>query len=125
WPEVYIIKHLGIQTASTNIWERIGHSQELSEFKHGTLIGYHLCNNSIREIFLLLNIPRSTVSGIITKRKQLATKATQPRSGRPGNMTERCQHILKRTVRKIRQLSEESVAKNLQTSCGFQIRTTT
>ncbi|CAI9587203.1 unnamed protein product, partial [Staurois parvus] len=77
-PPVYKIKHLGIQTASTNICERMGHSQKLSEFKHGTMIGCHLCNKSIHEIFLLLNIPRSTVSGILTKWKQLGTTATQP-----------------------------------------------
>ncbi|CAI9581857.1 unnamed protein product [Staurois parvus] len=64
-----------MQTASTNIRERMGRSQELSEFKHGTVIGCHLCNKSIRVIFLLLNIPRSTVSGIITMWKQLGTTA--------------------------------------------------
>ncbi|CAI9606598.1 unnamed protein product [Staurois parvus] len=58
-----------MQTASTNICERMGRSQELNEFKRGTVIGCHLCNKSIHEIFLLLNIPRSTVSGIITKWK--------------------------------------------------------
>ncbi|CAI9620606.1 unnamed protein product, partial [Staurois parvus] len=42
WPQVYNIKHLGMQTASTKICERLGHYQELSEFKHGTLIGCHL-----------------------------------------------------------------------------------
>ncbi|CAI9540404.1 unnamed protein product [Staurois parvus] len=52
-----------MQTASTNICER-------------------LCNESICEISLLLNIPQSTVSGTITKWKQLGTTATQPRSGR-------------------------------------------
>ncbi|CAI9623398.1 unnamed protein product, partial [Staurois parvus] len=57
WPQVYKIKHLGMQTASTNICERMGHSQELSEFKCGTAICCHLCNKSIREISLLLNIP--------------------------------------------------------------------
>ncbi|CAI9568054.1 unnamed protein product [Staurois parvus] len=45
-----------MQTASTNICERMGRSQ-LSEFKRGTMIGCHLCNKSIREISLLLNIP--------------------------------------------------------------------
>ncbi|CAI9556668.1 unnamed protein product [Staurois parvus] len=70
-----------MQTASTNICERMGRSQELSEFRHGTVIGCHLCNKSIRDISLLLNIPRSTVSAIITKWKQLGTTATQPRSG--------------------------------------------
>ncbi|CAI9620337.1 unnamed protein product [Staurois parvus] len=56
----------------------MGRSQELSEFKRGTVIGCHLCNKSIHEISLLLNIPRSTVSGIKTKWKQLGTTATQP-----------------------------------------------
>ncbi|CAI9541103.1 unnamed protein product [Staurois parvus] len=57
----------------------MGCSQELSKFKCGTVIGCHLCNKSIREISLLLNIPRSTVSGIITKWKQLGITTTQPR----------------------------------------------
>ncbi|CAI9548127.1 unnamed protein product [Staurois parvus] len=58
-----------MQTASSNICER-------------------LCNKSIREISLLLNIPRSTVSGVITKWKQLGTTSTQPQSGRLRKMTE-------------------------------------
>ncbi|CAI9576336.1 unnamed protein product, partial [Staurois parvus] len=107
-----------MQTASTNICERMGRSQGLSEFKRGTVIGCHLCNKSICEISLLLHIPQSTVSGIITKWKQLGTTATQPRS-------ERGQRMLKRTVRRSRQLSAESIAKNLQTLCGLQISTTT
>ncbi|CAI9572009.1 unnamed protein product [Staurois parvus] len=44
-----------MQTASTTICERMGRSQELSELKHSTVIGYHLCNKSIRDISLLLN----------------------------------------------------------------------
>ncbi|CAI9547486.1 unnamed protein product, partial [Staurois parvus] len=39
-------------------------------------------------------------------------------------MTERDQHKLKRTVRRSRQLSAESIAKDLQTSCDLQISTT-
>ncbi|CAI9599280.1 unnamed protein product, partial [Staurois parvus] len=72
----------GMQTASTNIGERMGRSQELSDSKRGPVIGCHLCNKSIRDISWLLNIPRSTVSGIITKWKQLGTTATQAPSGR-------------------------------------------
>ncbi|CAI9592066.1 unnamed protein product, partial [Staurois parvus] len=67
-----------MQTASTNICKRMGRSQELSEFKRSTVIGCHQCNKPIREISLLINIPQSTVSGIITKWKQLGTTATQP-----------------------------------------------
>ncbi|CAI9571956.1 unnamed protein product, partial [Staurois parvus] len=80
-------------------------SQELSEFKRGTVIGCHLCDKSIPEISLLLNIPRSTVSGIITKWKQLGTTATQTPCGRPRKMTERGHHMPKRTVRRSCQLS--------------------
>ncbi|CAI9583158.1 unnamed protein product [Staurois parvus] len=71
-----------MQTASTNISERMGRSQDLNEFKRGTVIGCHLCNKSICHISLLLNIPWSTVSEIITKWKQLGTKATQSQSER-------------------------------------------
>ncbi|CAI9564029.1 unnamed protein product, partial [Staurois parvus] len=95
-----------MHTASTNICER-------------------MCNKSIRDISLLLNIPRSTVSGIITKWKQLGTRATQPQSGRPRKMTERGQHMLKHIVHRSGQLSTESIAKDLQTSCGLQISTPT
>ncbi|CAI9571061.1 unnamed protein product [Staurois parvus] len=95
-----------MQTASTNICKR-------------------LSNKSTRRISYLLNIPQSTVSGIITKWKQLRTTATQPRSGRPCKMTEHGQCMLKRTVLRSRQLSAESIAKDLQTLCGLQISTTT
>ncbi|CAI9566304.1 unnamed protein product, partial [Staurois parvus] len=110
-----------MQTASTNICERIGRSQELSDSKRGPVIGGHLCNKSIRDISWLLNIPRSTVSGIITKWKQLGTTATQPPSGRP--CKSKC--MLKYTVRRSHQLSAESIAKDLKTSCGLHISTTT
>ncbi|CAI9573941.1 unnamed protein product, partial [Staurois parvus] len=96
----------------------MGRSQEVSEFKRGTVTGCHLCNKSIHKISLLLNIPRSTVSGIITKWKQLGTTATQPPS-------EWGQRMLKRTVRRSHQLSAESIGKDLQTSCGLQISTVT
>ncbi|CAI9544787.1 unnamed protein product, partial [Staurois parvus] len=94
------------QTASTNICGR-------------------LWNKSIHEIYLQLNIPRSTASDVITKWKQLGTTATQPQSGGPHKMTEWGQGMLKRTVRRSHQLSAESIAKDLQTSCGLQIITTT
>ncbi|CAI9572419.1 unnamed protein product [Staurois parvus] len=67
-----------MQTASTNICERMGRSQMLSEFKGSTVIGCHLCNRSIREIYLLLNIPQSYCMWYYNK-----VEETQPRSGRP------------------------------------------
>ncbi|CAI9615202.1 unnamed protein product, partial [Staurois parvus] len=94
------------QTAFTNICER-------------------LCNKSICEISLLLIIPRSTVSGIIRKWKQMGTTATQPQSGRPRTMTDQVRRMLKHTVSRSRQLSAESLVKDLQTLCGLQVSTTT
>ena len=91
WPQVYKSKHLGMQTVSTNMCERLGRSQELSGSQSGTVIGCHL---SSCEISLLLNIPQSTVSGIITKWKRLGTTATQPGRGRPRKMTEQGQWML-------------------------------
>ena len=115
-----------MQTVSTNIWERMGRSQELSEFQCGNVIGCHLCNKSSLEISSLLNIPQSTVSGIITKWKRLGTTATQPWSGRPRKMMmEWGQQILRCTVCRGRQLSAKSIAADLQTSCGLQISSRT
>ena len=107
-----------MQTASTNICERMGRSQELSGFQRGTVTGRHLSDKSSREVSSLLNIPQSAVSGIITKWKRLGTTAAQPRSGRPRKMTERGQRMLRRRGRR---LSAESIATDLQTSCGLQI----
>ena len=105
WPQVYKIKHQGMQTVSTNICERMGRSQELSAFQRGTVIGCHLCNKSSREISSLLNIPQSTVSGIITKWERLGTTATKPRSGGPCKMTEQGQWMLRHIMRRGCQLS--------------------
>uniref|UniRef100_A0A8C5R5N2 Transposase Tc1-like domain-containing protein n=1 Tax=Leptobrachium leishanense TaxID=445787 RepID=A0A8C5R5N2_9ANUR len=110
-----------MQTVFTNICERMGRSQELSEFQRGTVIGCHLYNKSSREIYSLLNIPQSTVSCIIRTWKCLGTTATQPRSGRPLKLTERGQRMLRRIVRRFCQLSAESIATDLQTLCGLQI----
>ncbi|CAI9546966.1 unnamed protein product [Staurois parvus] len=52
------------------------------------------------KISLLLNIPRSTVSGIITKCKQLGIAATQPRS-------EWGQRMLTCSVHRSRQLQSQ------------------
>ncbi|CAI9546542.1 unnamed protein product, partial [Staurois parvus] len=51
-----------------------------------------LCNKFIRELSLLLNIPWSTDSGIITKWKQLGTIAT-----RPHKMTEQGQRSVQKS----------------------------
>ncbi|CAI9557220.1 unnamed protein product [Staurois parvus] len=110
-----------MQTASTNICERMGHSQELSEFKCGTVIGFHVCNKSICEISLILIIPRSTVSGLIAKWKQLGTIATWPQSGGPCKMTKQGQRMLTRIVHRSHQLSAESIDKTCKFHVAFRL----
>lgn len=44
------------QSAFTNIYQRLGHSNELS-----TVRGCHSCNKLVHEISSLLNIPQSTL----------------------------------------------------------------
>ena len=102
WPLVYKGKHLGMQTVSTNIcleWVTLRSSVNSS------VVGCHLYNQSSHEISLILNIPQSTVSGIITKWGRLGTTATQPQSGRPCKMTEWGQRMLRRIVHRGCQLS--------------------
>uniref|UniRef100_A0A8C5PBY5 Transposase Tc1-like domain-containing protein n=1 Tax=Leptobrachium leishanense TaxID=445787 RepID=A0A8C5PBY5_9ANUR len=50
---------------------------------------------------------------------------TQLRSGRPRKLTERGQQMLRRVVQRGHQLSAESIATDLQTSCGLQISSRT
>ena len=106
WPQVYKSKHLGMQTVSTNICERMGRSQELSEFQRGTVVGCHLCNKSRREISSLLNIPVNCQWYYNTVE---VTTGTQPLSGRPHKMMEWGQQMLRHIVRRGRQLSADGL----------------
>lgn len=54
WPEVYNVQHLGMQTAFTNIWERLDRSLELSDF-------LPWWDASCEIISSLLNIPQPEV----------------------------------------------------------------
>ena len=51
--------------------------------------------------------------------------AIQPRSGRPRKITERGQRMLRRIVRRGRQLSAESIGTDFQLLCGLQISSRT
>ena len=45
----------------------MGHTEELSDFQSGTVIGCHLSNKSVPHISALLELPRSTVGAVIVK----------------------------------------------------------
>lgn len=114
-PRVYKIKHLAMQTAFTSICKT-------TETEHGTVTGCHSCNESPCEMYSLLNIPRSTISGI-TKWKCLGTTAAQPQGGRPHKVTawgllrclvfKSCQPLLTRWLQ-----SSKSSGINISTKTG-------
>ncbi len=87
-PQVYQIKYQAMPSALQTfvcvcVWGGGGgggRSEEHSKFKHGTVIGCPLCNKSVCEIYFLLDIPQSTISGIIEKYKYLGTAAMKQKT---------------------------------------------
>jgi hypothetical protein len=88
-------------------------SEELSDFKLGLVIGYHISKKSIRDIATLLNLPlletlqpfsifQLTVGEVIVKCKREGTTTTKPSPSRPCLMTDRSGRALKRVVHKTR-----------------------
>ena len=51
----------------------MAHTEELSGFQCGTVIGCHLSNKSINTISALLELRRSTLSAVIVKWKSLSS----------------------------------------------------
>uniref|UniRef100_A0A8C5P9B6 Transposase Tc1-like domain-containing protein n=1 Tax=Leptobrachium leishanense TaxID=445787 RepID=A0A8C5P9B6_9ANUR len=103
----------------------MGKQSDLSAFERGTIVAAQSHGASISKTAEFVKCSRSTVSCIIRTWKCLGTTATQPRSGRPRKLTERSQRMLRCVVRRGRQLSAESIATDLQTSCGLQISSRT
>ena len=71
-------------------------TEELSDFQHGPVVGSHLSNKSVFHISALLELLRSTVSGVNVKWKHL--EATT--GGRPHRLTEWDRTVLKRLASK-------------------------
>jgi hypothetical protein len=93
--QVYKIEHTNIQSTKTNIGSGMAHTEELSDFQHGTIIGCHLSNKSVCQISVLLELPQSTVSAVIVKWKRLGATMAQPRRDRPHKLKELDRRVLK------------------------------
>lgn len=65
----------------------MGHSVELTDLELGERIGCHLCQMSVQEISILLNMPRATVSAVMVKWKRDGTHIAQQHTGRPHLLT--------------------------------------
>jgi transposase len=55
----------------------MGRSWELSDFKHGLVIGCHISKKSFRAIATLLKLSKSTVGDVIVKWKSEGTTAME------------------------------------------------
>jgi hypothetical protein len=64
----------------------MGRGPELSDFIKGVIIGLKKCGKSVRGISKELNIPKSTIHSILTKKGGPANKK---RSGRPSKLSDR------------------------------------
>ena len=103
----------------------MGHTEELSDFQHGTVFGWHLSNKSVPQISALLELPQSTLSAVIVKWKHLGATTAQPRSGRPLKLTERNCRVLKRCTRKNHLSSVATLIAEFQSDFGSNISTST
>jgi transposase len=87
----------------------MGRSEELGDFEHGLVIGFHISKKSIRDTATLLKLPKSTVGDVAVKWKCEGTTTTKPLLGRPHLMTERDRRVLKKVVRETRQTLSETI----------------
>ena len=99
----------------------MGHTEELSDFKRGTVIGCHLSNKSVHQVSDLLELPCSTVSAVFVKWKHIGATTVQPQSGRPHKLTERGRRVLKRVVWKNHLSSVATLTTEFQTDLDCQM----
>ena len=78
-----------------------------------------------RQIYALLELPRSTVSAVIVKWKHLGATTSQQQSGRPHKLTEWDCQVQKRIERKYHLSSITTPTTKLQTASGIKISTKT
>ncbi|GAA6228066.1 aminoacyl tRNA synthase complex-interacting multifunctional protein 1-like, partial [Lates japonicus] len=105
--------------------ERMGRSEELSDFQRGTVVGCHLCKKSVREISALLNLPRSTVSSVILKWKRGGITTALPRSGRPHKLKEEDRQVLERVALEKCLPSVAALTTEFQTASGASVSSRT
>ena len=115
-----------MQSPSTNIGSGMGHTEELSDFQHGTIIKCHLSNKSVSQISALLELPWSTVSAVIVKCKRLGATTAQPQSdGATQAHRMRTRPVLKHAAWKNRLSSVAALMTEFQTDSGSNISPST
>ena len=103
----------------------MGRTEELSDFRHGTAIGCHLSNKSVRQISALLELPQSPVSTVIMKWKCPGATTAQPSSAMLHKLKEQDQRVLKHVAQKNRLSSVATHTTEFQTDSGSNVSTNT
>jgi hypothetical protein len=62
----------------TKQYHRMGRSGELSDFERGLVIGCHISKKSVRDIAILLKLPKPAFGEVILKCKREGTTSTKP-----------------------------------------------
>ena len=101
----------------------MGRTEELSDFQRGTVIGCHLSNKLVHQIYALLELLRSTISAVIVKWKCPGATAAQPQSGRPHKLTDRDRRVLKHIAWKNLRSSVATLTTEFQTDSGRNVST--
>ena len=99
----------------------MAHTEELSYFQHGTIIGCHLSTKTVCKCPVVLELPRSTESAVFVKWKRLGASTAQPRSVRPHKLTEWDHLVLMRTMRKNCLSSVATLTTEFQTASGSNV----
>ena len=55
----------------------MSNAKELCEFDYGSIVGFHLCGKSVREIVDILQKSKSIVSDVIVKWKSRGTETAE------------------------------------------------
>ncbi|GFV49769.1 transposable element Tcb2 transposase [Trichonephila clavipes] len=90
-------------------------------FDRGSIVGFHLCGKSVREVTDILQKPKSTVRDVIVKCKSRVGETAEKRAGRPKILGERIRSTLKRVVKQNRKSPLAEISQEFQSLSGISV----
>lgn len=98
----------------------ISERKELGPFKQDVIVRAHKFSHSVKEIFVQLNVPWSTISDVTVKCKCHGSTEPWNQHGRPMKLIDWDQRTLKRVVNRNCQSASEITANNFCMSSGME-----
>ena len=93
-------------------------TRELTDFKHGKIIGLYKAGESEKDISKKTGYGKTTIHNIILKYNEMGAISVAPRSGRPKKLTECDKHHLKAIVTQNRHVAVDKIVKIFAESTG-------